>query len=77
MTDPRALTAAGRQAALVCAVAAILWIGAQWLGPSLGLPGQYAILFDLMALAAFVWAMVVTFRVWRRQGANPGQNKQG
>jgi Family of unknown function (DUF5337) len=77
MSNSRALNIQGRQAALVCAAAAILWIGAQWLGPSLGLPGQYAILFDLMALAAFAWAMVVTFRVWRRQSTNPGQNKQG
>ena len=77
MNDERTRLSQSRQAAVVCAAAAVLWVGAQWLGPVLGLPGQYAILFDLMALAAFVWAMVVTFRLRRSIGARPKQNKQG
>ena len=81
MTDAeataRAKAAKSRNASLVCAGAAALWVLAQWLGPVLGLPGQYAILIDLAALAAFVWAMVVTFRIWRKPPAKQGQPKQG
>ena len=77
MSDERVRLSQSRHAAMVCAVAAVLWLGAQWLGPVLGFPGQYAILFDLMALAAFGWAMVVTFRLRRAMGARPKQNKQG
>ena len=45
----------GRQArmvSIVIAVAMVLWLAAQWLGPALGLPGRYAFLFDMAALAA-------------------------
>ena len=77
MSDDASRAAQGRQAAVVCAVAAVLWMLAQWLGPQLGLPGQYAILFDLIALAAFFWAMVVTYRLRRALPARPGKTKQG
>jgi len=81
MTDEeaiaRAKAAQSRTASLVCAGAAILWVLAQWLGPGLGLPGHYAILIDLAALAAFFWAMVVTYRIWRKPPAKQGQSKQG
>ncbi|MGR3343271.1 MAG: DUF5337 family protein [Paracoccaceae bacterium] len=29
------------------------------------MPGRYSLLFDLMALAGFIWALVVTYRIWR------------
>jgi hypothetical protein len=56
-----------RTAGAVVAVAMLLWLGAQWAGPRLGLAGNYALLFDFAALAAFVWAIVVALRVWRRR----------
>jgi hypothetical protein len=60
------------QARLVAAVLAgtmLLWLGAQWLGGRMGWDTRYVFLFDLMAIAAFVWAMVVTYQIWRgRQG---------
>ena len=49
--------------AVVIAATAILWLGAQWLVE----PGnRLMVLFDLAALAAFTWALVVTWRIWRR-----------
>ncbi|MEM6727755.1 MAG: DUF5337 domain-containing protein [Pseudomonadota bacterium] len=55
----------GRTVAFVIAGAMLLWLLAQALGRYLGLAGEYAILFDLMALAAFTWALIVAFRLWR------------
>ena len=47
----------------------LLWMGAQWVGGKIGLEARYAFLFDFAALAAFFWALVVTYQIWRkRQG---------
>jgi hypothetical protein len=62
-----ALARQARLAGAVVAVAMLLWLAAQWAGPKLGLAGNYAILIDLLALAAFVWALVVALRIWRRR----------
>lgn len=62
--------AAARQARLVAFVLAgtmLAWMAAQWLGGQIGLPGRYVFLFDFAALAAFLWALVVTLRLWRRR----------
>jgi hypothetical protein len=56
-----------RLVGLVIAGTALVWIGAQWLGARLGWETRYVFLFDLAALAAFVWAMVVTYRIWRKR----------
>ncbi|MFV0492812.1 MAG: DUF5337 domain-containing protein [Pseudorhodobacter sp.] len=59
-----------RQARLVAFVIAgtmILWMGAQWLGGRLGLEARYVFLFDFAALAAFFWALVVTYQIWRKR----------
>ncbi len=71
---PRAATpeemATARQARLagiVMAAAMVLWLGANVVGRELGLPGRYAILIDLMALGAFIWALAVTARIWHRR----------
>ena len=58
-----------RLVGIVLAGTMALWLGGQWLGGKLGLEARYAFLFDLMAIAGFVWALVVTYRIWRgRQG---------
>lgn len=61
-----------RQARLVAVVLAAtmaLWLGGQWLGGQFGWETRYVFLFDLAAIAGFVWALVVTFGIWRgRQG---------
>lgn len=53
------------------ALAGIGWLGLNWLGGRLGWPARYALLFDLVAIAAFVWALAVTWRVWRRRQSGP------
>jgi hypothetical protein len=54
-----------RLVAIVLVVTMVLWMGAQWLGGQLGLEARFVFLFDLAAIAAFVWAMVVTYQIWR------------
>lgn len=59
----------GRTAALVIAITAGIWLLANYFGPRYGIPNRYALLVDFAALAAFFWALVVTFQMWRqRQG---------
>ncbi len=59
-----------RIAALVMAGTMVAWMAAQWLGGQLGWSARYVFLFDLAALAAFAWALVVTWRVWRLRQNN-------
>lgn len=61
-----------RQVAVVIAATMVVWMGAQWLGGQLGLQARFVFLFDLAALAAFVWALYVTFRIWRMRRENQG-----
>lgn len=69
MTDKRdadaAFAAKARFTAIVVAVTGLVWLIAQSLGPKLGLPVRYVFLFDFAALAAFFWALVVGFQLWR------------
>lgn len=55
----------GRIAALVIAGTGVLWLVAQYLGGAGKIPGRYMMLVDLAALAAFLWALIVTWRIWR------------
>ena len=59
-----------RQVAFVLAGAMILWMGASFLGGRLGWETRFAFLFDLAAMAAFIWALVVTYRIWRKRQGN-------
>ncbi|MCU0905178.1 MAG: DUF5337 domain-containing protein [Tabrizicola sp.] len=75
MPDPRpdpADLARARQMRLVGIVllaTVVLWMGAQWLGGTFGWETRFVFLFDFAALAAFLWALVVTYQIWRgRQG---------
>ncbi|MCA0045263.1 DUF5337 domain-containing protein [Celeribacter litoreus] len=54
-----------RMVAVVIAATMLIWIGVQWIGGTLGLDPRYVFLFDLAALASFVWAMVVIYQIWR------------
>jgi len=56
-----------RQVALVIAVAALAWVALQWLAARGGWNPRYVVLGDLAAGAAFIWALIVTLRIWRRQ----------
>ena len=66
----KAIARKGQSVALVIAVTMVLWIIAQWVGPALGLPGRYALLFDFAALAALFWAMVVIYQMWQARRAS-------
>lgn len=57
--------AQGRLVGLVIAGTMLMWMGAQWLGGELGWPARYVFLFDFAAIAGMIWALVVTFQIWR------------
>ncbi|MEP2784006.1 MAG: DUF5337 domain-containing protein [Pseudoruegeria sp.] len=61
-----------RVVSIVIAVTMLLWLGAQWIGPKMGLEARFVFLFDLAALAAFFWALVVTYQIWRHRQNNEG-----
>ena len=64
--EDRSLAREARMVAVVIAATMLLWLGAQWLGGKGGWDARYVFLFDLAALAAFFWALVVIWRIWRR-----------
>jgi hypothetical protein len=66
-TDPAELkrAAQARTVGIVLAGTMILWMAAQWLGGQMGWETRFVFLFDLAALAAFLWALVVTYQIWR------------
>lgn len=69
--DPAELARArqARTVGIVLAATMFLWLGGQWLGGQMGWDTRYVFLFDLAAIAGFVWALVVTYQIWRgRQG---------
>ncbi|NIZ13684.1 DUF5337 domain-containing protein [Phaeobacter sp. HF9A] len=67
----RAIAAKGRHIALVIAGTMVVWLVLSlFIGPALGLPGRYALLFDFAALAGMIYAVVNIFQLWRmRQDA--------
>ncbi len=71
-TDPdsRENRRLARQISIVIAATMILWMAAQWIGGSIGLRSEYVFLFDLFALAGFLWALIVTWQLWRRTRRN-------
>lgn len=62
----------GRITSLVIAGTAVFWIVASFVGGQLGLPNRTRALFDLIALAGFVYAIVMIFQIWRAR-----QNSKG
>ncbi len=54
-----------RLVAVVLSVTMVLWMALQWVGWHFGWPSGWVFLFDLAALAAFSWAMIVTVGLWR------------
>lgn len=69
----QALARKGRMVSLVIAGTMVFWILAQAIGAMVGLPGRYAILFDLLALAGLFWGFIVSLQIWRaRKSARAG-----
>ncbi len=68
-TEAKAELAQVRLVALVIAGTMLGWMAVQWLGGQLGWPPKYIFLADLSAVAAFVWALVATYRIWARRQA--------
>ena len=62
----------GRLTALVIAGSVCLWLIATVVGPKFGLTMRYAILADLIVLAALFWALVNCFFIWRGCQNNEG-----
>jgi Family of unknown function (DUF5337) len=65
--DSKHQAAQTRLVACVLAGTMVLWMGAQWLGGQMGWDTRYVFLFDLAAIAGFLWAMIVTYRIWRQR----------
>lgn len=55
----------GRVTAMVIAGTAVFWILATMIGGYLELANRTRALFDLIALAGFLWAFVLIFQMWR------------
>lgn len=68
--EDRALARQARLAAVVMATTMVAWLALQWAGGALGWDARYVFLLDFAALAAFAWALVVTYRLWRRRRDN-------
>lgn len=71
-TDDRQTARQARLVAIVLAATMILWMAAQWLGSRLGWEARFVFLFDMAALAGFVWALLVTVQIWRKRQSNRG-----
>ena len=56
----------GRIAAVVIATAGVLAMLAPWIVAQLGLAPKYEILMYLVSMAAFIWSLVVTLRIWQK-----------
>ena len=67
LDQDKMLARQARFVALVIAGTMVLWIGAQWVGGALGWAARFAFLFDFAALAAFIWAFAVAYRIWRKR----------
>ncbi|MEM7519644.1 MAG: DUF5337 domain-containing protein [Pseudomonadota bacterium] len=66
----KALARKGRLVGVVIALTMVLWLMANLVGPMLGLPGRFALLFDFVALAALFWAIVNIYQMWQARRAS-------
>ncbi|MHA7849843.1 DUF5337 domain-containing protein [Roseovarius sp.] len=71
-SDEMQLARKGRTVGVVIAVTMLVWMGAQWVGSQMDWPVRFVFLFDLAAIAALFWALVVTMQIWRARRDNRG-----
>ena len=62
----------GRKVAIVIAGTGVFWILATVLGGQFGLTNRTRALFDLVALAGFVWAFWMIYQIWRLRQDDKG-----
>ena len=68
--DPPSKAGDGRQGrliALVIAGATLVWLVLGEVGRQYNWDGRYAILIDLAVMAAYVWALVGAWMLWRKR----------
>jgi len=70
MTTTDVQKSQARLASIVVLVTMVVWMLVSWFGGKIGLPVRFAFLADLCALAAFAWAGIVMFRIWRERQAD-------
>jgi len=68
----KTLNARSRVVAIVIAAGGLCAILAPWLVAVFGLPFRYEFLFYFASLAAFVWAIVNVYQIWRTRRDNQG-----
>lgn len=56
----------GRKPALIIVLTTVLWLALQWVGKQQGWSAQVALIGDLAALAAYIYALALVWRIWRR-----------
>ena len=62
----------GRLLARVIFGTVLFWLAAQWIGPMIGLAGEYAVLIDFVVMAAFVMALYNGLKLWRIRQKDKG-----
>ena len=71
MTQPldkeRAFAAQMKRVGMVLLGTIVLWVLVQDYGSQQNWAPRYALLADMAALAAFVWALVTTWRLWKQR----------
>ncbi|TDK43048.1 DUF5337 domain-containing protein [Antarcticimicrobium luteum] len=68
----KAMARKGRITAAVIAVAGLLSLLAPWIVHRIGLPIRYEMLIYLGAIAAFLWAFVNIYQLWRMRQDSQG-----
>ena len=72
----KAIAAKGRHISLVIAGTMLAWLALNLIiGPAVGLPGRFALLFDFAALAAMIYAGVNIVQLWRMRQASKNDNQ--
>lgn len=65
MTGATPAARSARRIAAVIVATMLIWLAVQGLGGQLGWDARVAFLADLAAMAAFIWALAMTWRLWR------------
>ena len=72
----RAIAAKGRHISLVIAGTMLAWLALTLIiGPAIGIPGRYALLFDFAALAGMIYALVNILQLWRLRQTSKNKNQ--